>query len=46
MKYTVWFYDAEGNRKYDCFTGTKYQCRKFKKYKSFSWQYRIFKAIW
>jgi hypothetical protein len=50
MRYTVWFYaigkSGDLERKHDCFTGTKYECLKFKKGKNFSSQYRIFRAIW
>lgn len=47
--YTVWFYSYDSKtgtnkRRYDVFTGSKYQCQKFKKAKCFSYQYRIFKS--
>ena len=46
MKYTLWFYDGNGNRRYDVFTGTRYQCYKLRHTKTFSLQYRVFKCTW
>ena len=46
MNYTLWFYDCDGNKKYDVFTGRRSQCYKIRKSKSFSWQYKVLKAIW
>jgi hypothetical protein len=53
MNYTLWFYEPNNEmigtkmiKKYDVFTGTRYQCYKLKSQKSFSWQYKVLKAIW
>jgi hypothetical protein len=51
MKYTLWYYSYDENydkliKRYDMFTGTRYQCYKMRKLKSFSWQYRVLKSIW
>lgn len=50
MKYTVWYYklnkDSEFYKAYDCFTGSLYACRKFRKLQSFRHQYKIHFCIW
>jgi hypothetical protein len=50
MKYTVWFYAHNEHtgtftRRYDLFTGTRYECYKYRSYKrDFQWQYKVCKA--
>jgi len=46
MKYTLWYFDENGNKKYDVFTGSRYECYKLKRQKSFAWQYKVLKSIW
>ena len=51
MQYTLWFYEIDKYtgkyvKKYDIMTGTRYACSKAKNQKSFSWQYKVLKAIW
>jgi hypothetical protein len=49
-RYTVWFYNVNRNgeleRAYDVFTGTRYQCYKYRNSRPFAWQYRVFKCKW
>lgn len=50
MNYTLWFYAPDTNgemkKRYDVFTGTRYQCYKVRKSKNFSWQYKVLRATW